>query len=481
MNKISTNFIYSSILTISTYIFPLIVFPYVSRVLGVHNIGACNFIDSIIHYFILFSMMGMNVLGIREVAKSKGDIEKLSATFSSLLLLNLIFTSFALITLVLSINLVPKFHQYKEMLYIGAAKLIFNSLLIEWFYKGIEDFKYITIRTLVIKCIYVVSIFCLIRSESDYIRYFSLNVLMVVINAIVNIFHAKTKVILKPANCSTIGKYLKPFIILGVYQLLTSMYTTFNVAYLGFECGDLEVGNYTTATKLYGVILGLFSAFTGVMLPRMSSLISEGKVEDLVKYIGKSVDILFMFAMPMITISIVYAPQIIGILAGKGYSGAILPMRIIMPLMLVIGYEQILVLQILTPLGKDKAILMNSIVGAIVGIILNLILVPIYASIGSSIVWFISELMVLISAQLFVSNYISIKFPFQKLIKNILFSIPILLFIFFLKNHIENNLLSLGVGTVIALLYYSMVYGKFYRNATMDMILSRIYNKNNKR
>ena len=103
MASIKKNFLYSSALTDSGYIFPFITYPYVSRVLGVNNIGICNFVDSIINYFILFSMLGISVLGVREIAKVNGSPQKVSRVFSDLLSLNAIFTILSLIALCFSI------------------------------------------------------------------------------------------------------------------------------------------------------------------------------------------------------------------------------------------------------------------------------------------------------------------------------------------------------------------------------------------
>lgn len=182
------------------------------------------------------------------------------------------------------------------------------------------------------------------------------------------------------------------------------MYTSFNVAYLGFVANETEVGYYTTATKLYSILLALFTAFTGVLLPRMSSLLAENKLDEFKLLLQKSVNILFTFSIPVIIISTIMAPEIIQIIAGKGYEGAIIPMRIVMPLMLIIGYEQIMVIQTLMPLRKDKAILYNSILGATTGVLMNVLLVSTYKSIGSSIVWVTSELVVLTASQFLYIN-----------------------------------------------------------------------------
>ena len=236
-------------------------------------------------------------------------------------------------------------------------------------------------------------------------------------------------------------------------MFLTSLYGTFNVAFLGFTSNEIQVGYYTTATKLYAILLSLFSAFTGVMLPRMSSLLAEGKKDEFKQLLHRSVNILMMFSTPLVYFSIVFAPQIIGIISGKGYEGAILPMRIAMPLMLIIGYEQILVIQTLMPLKKDKAILINSAIGAGAGLLLNFTIVPYLQSVGSSIVWFLSECMVLVSAQFFVTKYIGLRFPFVLFFKNIIAYIPMLFFLIPIYFYVDNIVLSFVFGGLMMCLY----------------------------
>ena len=159
MSSIKRNFFYSSILTTANYIFPLLTFPYVSRVLGVTNIGIVNFVDSVIHYFILVSMMGINIVGIREVAKCKKNKEELSQTFSGLFWLNSITTIVALALLAVVTLAFEQIRTYWHLVAVGALKLLLNYMLIEWLYKGLEEFKYITYRTILIKILYVISIF----------------------------------------------------------------------------------------------------------------------------------------------------------------------------------------------------------------------------------------------------------------------------------------------------------------------------------
>ncbi len=459
--SLKKNFLYSSILTTANYIFPLITYPYVSRILGVTNIGLYNFADSIINYFIMFSMMGIGIIGIREVAATQDDRNEKNKVFSSLFILNAVLTLLALAILIICIFTVHDLRENKELMYVGVLKLISNLFLIDWFYKGLEKFKYITNVTLTIKMLYVVSVFIFVKESNDYTIYYLLCTLMITLNAIANFIYA-FKYVKFDFKSLNIRKYVKTNFVLGVYCFLTSMYTSFNVAYLGFVSNTTEVGYYATGTKLFSIIIALYSAFTGVVQPRMSSLLSENKFDEFIGLIKKSTDLLLTITVPAVLFTCAFSPEIIKIISGEGYEGAIIPTRIVMPLIFIIGYEQILVVQILTPLKKDRQILINSISGAMIGLILNLILVNKYASTGSAIVWVMSEITVLISAQHFVTKYTKVSFPYMKLAKEIVRYIPLLLLYWGISQYIDSNLIiNFGIGTIITGIYVFVVKRKF--------------------
>ncbi len=403
MASLKKNILYSGILTTANYIFPLITYPYVSRVLGVANIGVCNFVDSIINYFLIFSALGIGVVGIREIAKNKGDKEKLQKSFSQLFTINTISTSIALLVLMVAMHTIDRLQENYELLWIGVLKLVFNYLLIEWFYKGLEDFKYITNRTIWVRSLYVICVFILVKTPQDISIYYFLTSAIIIINAAINVLYAR-KYVKFTFFFSALKEYTKSICVFGLYNILTSMYTTFNVAYLGFVSTDTQVGYYTTSTKIHTIILMAFTAVTGVLMPRMAAILSEKRYDEYKRLIKKSVQILLLFAIPCVIIIEIFAPLIIRIIAGAGYEGAIIPLRIIAPLVLIIGIEQILITQSLIPMGKDKAVLINSIMGAIVGLLANIIIVPYFNSIGSAIAWLTAEIAVMLSAAYFFNK-----------------------------------------------------------------------------
>lgn len=479
MSTIKKNFTYNLILTVSGYVFTFITFPYVSRVLGVENIGAVNFVDSIINYFILLSMMGVSIIGIREIAVYKNQKEELENTFRDIFFTNGVITIICIILLLFIMFTIPKFNSYKLLLTIGIIKLFFNFTLVEWFFTGIENFKFVTIRSIIIKFLYVISVLTLVKRKEDIYLYYGLTSGMVVINAIMN-WSYLLKIINLKIKGINIKKYTKSIFTVGAYMILTSFYTNFNIIYLGFISGDKEVGYYTTASKLYSILLSVFTAFTGVMLPKMSTLISENKFDELKEAINKSYNLLFLFCFPLLIWSTNFSPQIINLIAGKGYEGAIVPMRIIMLLMLIIGYAQILVIQVLMPLKKDRIILLNSLVGAIVGVILNLLIVNHLKSIGSAIVWLVCELVLVILSQYFITKIINIKFPFLMFIKQVITAIPITFLCYYYNRNFQNSpLFDILISSFFILIYYIFIYIKIFKNTFIIEALTSIYKKNN--
>lgn len=474
MQSLKKNFIYNAILTMSGYIFPLMVYPYVSRVLGVANIGACNFVDSIVEYFTILSMMGMNTIGIREIAKCKNDQQKLDNVFSQLFSLNTLTTITAIIILIIATNIVPKFAPYKDLLYIGVGKLFFNYMLINWFFQGLENFKYIAARTIFVKILFVISVFLFVKTETDVKLYYFLVALTWAGNGIINFIYAKKYVSFNftlKINKAIIGS----FFILGVYWFMNSMYTTLNVAFLGFATNDIEVGYYTTANKLLTVIMTMFTALTSVMVPRVSVALKSNDNSEAKALIRKAINALMLFAIPLIFFVFPFSQELIYLMSGKGYEGATTPLQIMTPLIFLVGYDQIIVLQTLLPMGKDKDILRNSILAASVGIISNIFLTLNFGKNGSAIVLILAELSVLLSSQFCVTKYLGLKIPFKLIIKHIIGFSPIIIICYVIKYFINSYVISLIVSASIICCYIFLAGRFILKNSILTNLKTPLF------
>lgn len=470
MASVKKNFAYNSFLSVSGYLINLVLFPYCTRIFGVELFGTLNFTQNIVQYFLFFASMGITHIGVREIAKQTNK-EDLSKCYSSMLVLNIIYTLFALVVYLPLIFYINKFAAQKELFLLGGFQILFTTFTIEWFFRGIEDFKYITIRSLVIKILYAISVFLFIKTPDDYTLYFALTVAITVVNAFVNFIYSKRFINFSFFNLD-LKKYLRSSLSLGAYSILTSMYTTFNVVFLGFVWNDIQVGYYTTAIKLYIIILGFYSAFTGVMLPRMTALLKDDNKEAYNAMISKSLELLYTVAIPLVFYMFAMAPEIIFFLAGEEFMPAANLSRIVIPMLFVVGVAQVLNFQVLIPKGYDRVALLASIIGAVVGVSLNIILTFKFSSTGTCITVVITEMCVT-SYYIYVvlkNKLIQINTKFFLL--HFVWSLPYLLICYMSKLALSNSYwFSLISASFCCLVYFAISQKYFIKNQLLLYIL----------
>ena len=256
---------------------------------------------------------------------------------------------------------------------------------------------------------------------------------------------------------------------MGLYKIITSIYTTMNVTWLGFVTDTDQVGYYTSATKLYTIIISVFTAFTGVMLPRLSALHALGNEEEFWKKIRLSVEALACFSFPVTVFSIIFAPNILHFLLGNGFEGAYLPFRIIAPLVFIIGYEQILVLQILIPRNYDRIVLRNSVIGASLAVLANFLIVKMYGATGSAIVWLSSELAVLTATLLFVCRKTHYALPLRTIGRYMICYAPLALVLYLMRRTMAASDLIILLTTGSVVLLFTIVIQKYYIKSPVAM------------
>lgn len=311
----------------------------------------------------------------------------------------------------------------------------------------------------------MISIFLFVRDSNDYDTYFGIYSGMIIANGVINWNYRRRFVKFSVQSFNAIKKYIKPYFYLGTQLILTSLYTTFNTVYLGMICGDVQVGYYTTATKIENIILALYSSVTLVLMPRISSLMESGNEEGINHVIRFSFGLLFAFVFPCLVFTECFTEGVISLVAGSGYEGAVLPMKIVMPAMLIVGMEQILIVQILMPGRADKQVFINSVLGAICSIVLNLLIVPRLQSIGSSIVWIASEFAVMCSALYFVRKSYPVRIGLGKNVSaHFTWFLPLAIGLGLIKHLQISYWWSFAFGGITTLFYSHVILQKVIRN-----------------
>ena len=385
----------NALLAVSGFLFPLITFPYVSRILLPAGIGKVTFATSLIAYFSMFAQLGIPTYGIRACAQVRDDREQLTRTVHELLGINLVVDAAAYLFLGLALCFIPRLQDNKPLFIIISATILLNSIGIEWLYKALERYTYITVRSVAFKLIAVAATFLLIHSEKDTAIYGGITIFSASASNLLNFVHARKYVdFRRPRNCDW-KKHLKPVAIFFAMSCAATIYTNLDALMLGFMTSDAVVGCYGAAVKVKNILVSVVTALGAVLLPRASYYVEQGRLEDFKKLTRKAIHFVLLSAGGLTIYFILFAREGILFLSGPAYEQAVLPMQIIMPTVLLIGLSNIMGIQILVPLGKERVVLKSELAGAGTDLILNALLIPRYGAAGAALGTLAAEAVVL--------------------------------------------------------------------------------------
>ena len=244
MASIKRNFAYNILLNLSRVIFPLITAPYISRVLEPDGIGLFNFANTYAGYFALFAVLGIPFYGIREVAKIHEDKDRLSKLVSELISVSFIATFIATLIYIASVFIIGQLDDNCVLFLVSGFLLYFAPFRIDWFYSGLEQFKYITLRTVVIRTVSIIGMFIFVRTKSDLLIYMILNVCGIICGDVWNYAKLLRSGIKPRLTFVGLKKHLSPLFILFASSIAISIYTILDTLMLGFMTDYQQVGYY---------------------------------------------------------------------------------------------------------------------------------------------------------------------------------------------------------------------------------------------
>ena len=455
--SIKLNFIMNATLQISAFIFPLITFPYVSRILGPSGTGNVSFATSIVTYFALFAQLGIPTYGIRATARVRDDKVLLSKTVQEIFIINAVMCVLAYIVFFVVLNLVPKMYNDKVLFIIISSTILFNSVGMDWLYKGLEKYTYITIVSIIFKFIAIILMFVCVHHKNDYVIYGAISIFAVSASNICNLVNIHKLIYIKPILNYEFTKHFYPIMIFFAMSCATTIYTNLDTVMLGFMKDNVEVGYYNAAIKIKNVLLGVVTSLGTVLLPRASYYVENNMYSEFKRIAGKALNFVVLISFPLCLYFILFAKEGVLFLSGDAYTEAILPMQILMPTLIFIGLTNIMGIQMLIPLGREKVVLYSEIAGAIVDLAINIVLIPIMSSSGAALGTLVAEgvvWMVQYQAlkEIVKESYLKIKY------------IPILLGItlagilsYFIKSLYLNSFLTLLLSAVIFFAVYLIV------------------------
>ena len=452
--SIKINALMNTIRIISTMIFPLITFPYTSRILGPAGTGKVSFATSFVSYFILLASIGIPLYGIREIARIRDDKKKLSELTQELFVMQFITSIVMSLILIAVIFFNAKINAEKTLFFIVSFSIILTSLGMEWLYQGLEEYSYITIRSIIFSSISTVAIFIFIHNKEDYIISAAITVFASLGSSVLNFYNARKILFVKRTVPWNFKKHIKPMAMVYLMNFIISIYIQLDTVMLGFMSSAKNVGYYASGLKVTKMLLGLVTSLGGVLLPRLSYYIANDMKDEFNRMLKRSFEVIWIFCLPIVAALMLLSEEIIVLFAGNQYLPASLCIIITAPIILFIGLTNIFGIQILYPLGRDKQVVYSVTTGAIIAFTLNLLLIPYFAHIGAAIATLTSELSVL-AAQLFlIPKEYRVLMPFKTISKYIIATLILILIILLIKFMISQFWLRLIIAVPSGILLY---------------------------
>lgn len=429
MASLKANYIFSLLNTISGLLFPLITFPYVTRTLLPDGIGEVNFFLSIITYISMFTSLGIPIYALREIARDKDDPKQLSQTTVEVLALHLLLTIIGYIAVVVICLTVVKVKVNVPLFLLMSVNIIFNTIGCEWFFQGMEDFKYVTIRSLVVRIICVVLLFVLVRDSSDLLYYGLYSVLGVVGGNVFNFIHLRKSVNVNIVNWKKLDllRHLGPALRIFALNVIASIYLQLDTVMLGFMKDNNAVGYYTGAIRLTKMLMGITTSLGVVLLPRLTILATTRNLLEFKALLKKALDFVIVVGAPLSIGLFIMAPILIRVFCGENFIPSISTLEILSPIIFFISISYIFA-QTIFSLGKENITIIVSCISASVNVVLNLMLIPRYAENGAGCATLFAECAsmityLFISRKLLGSVFILNKHSFQCFISVIVMSI----------------------------------------------------------
>lgn len=445
--------------TVSGFLFPMITFPYVSRVIMAEGLGQVQFYNSIINYVVLLTSLGIPLYATREIARVRDNITDLSRTTTEIILLNLTLNILGYAIIFIMCYTIDEVMQNIPLFLLLSTSIVLTTIGCPWFFSGVEDFKFITLRGLVVRIVSTLFLFLFVREKSDLMLYALYNVIVTVGANFLNFIRLRKHIefgSFKPTELK-IWRHLKPAFAIFVFNLVTSIYVNLDKVMVGFIKDNESVGYYTAATTISHILLTAVTSLGVVMLPRLSNLVKQGDMDSFNRLASKSYNFIVTISLPICGGLIVLSPSLIRVFSGNAFVPAISTLQIISPIIVAIGISNLIGLQILYPLGKIKLVTLSTLVGAMINFSLNFLLIPSLAQNGAAIATVCAEISVTLIQFIIARKIITFKIIDWQVINCLMTTIIMMMICTLFLSAGFADLTNLLVVPIIGAIFYASI------------------------
>lgn len=368
------NLFYSFCNILINTLYPLAVFPYISRVLSVSSIGTYNYYNILFSYIVIFASFGVSLYASKEIGKYQKDISRKIQLANELLIISIFNAFLALIFIVLPVVYFAPATD-KLIAIIFCIMIVANSISVEWYYVATENQKFIFYRNLIFKSISMFLIFYLIKDNNDLLIYVLIVVLSLLINAIVNFL----KLVAEIKNSFRLYlnfNHYKGLIVIFLVEITFRYYGMGDVAILEKFVTREELGFLTFSLSIFNIISSFLKIIATTLLPRVSLMIHTNNLHDFHVLIKKTFSLIFLISFPAILFLFFGSDALAILFGGTKFVASSNMIKAFCPLVLTSSIINTFIFQILYPMGKTRSIITSFIFSILINIVLNLLLIP---------------------------------------------------------------------------------------------------------
>lgn len=465
--SLATNALLSSLKTLTTIIFPLITYPYISRILDVENIGRVNFGMSIVSYFSLLGALGLNAFAIRNGSQIRNDLKRINRFANRVFTINILATLLSCALLIFTLFLPTKIAKYRDIILIQGITVALAPFAVDWIYTIYEDFGYITLRSFCVHLLSLILMFCFVKRESDIYLYVALTTISTSLGNLFNFFHAKKYIRLSLVRETGWKEYRGSVMLFFVNSIASIIYLNSDTTLLGLMCDDRAVGLYSVATKIYSIIKQMFNAIIASTIPRLAYL-RKNDIKAFINLIKWIFDMASFFIFPVAFGIIILRKEIIVLISGQKYMAASTTLGIFAGCIVFAVMANILANGLLICLGKEEFVLRATLLSAFINVALNFVFIPWLSQNGAAITTLIAEIIVVSVSIYYARDYAKDVIDFSELGKSAIGSMVM----FLITGVLANGVIS-QYGLAFRIIV-SVVLSVFVYAGTMILIRDRV-------
>lgn len=394
--SLKVNWFYNTLSSVLRIVFPLITVPYIARVLSPEGVGLFNFANTYVSWFALVAALGVPTYAVREIARVREDREALQRLTDQLFSITVFTTLIVSAVYLLTIFCIPKLSADLAVFLVIGFVLYLTPISIDWFYFGVEDFKYVALRSLVIKTLCVVALFVFVKTREDLLIYVVINVLNGVINNVWNYVKLRRAGIHPHIVTEGLRQHMTPVLTLFASTVAISVYTLLDTVMLGFIKDYQQVAYYSCASNITKMIVAVVTSLSVVTVPRVSAMLKDGDRDGIKELADKSFSFIILLVIPAAVGLCCVARPFVPLFYGPLYDGVILPLQILSFVIVAIGLNNLAGMQLLVAMGRDRAYLMAIVAGAVLNFAGNCALIPSLGAVGAACTSLAAETLILL-------------------------------------------------------------------------------------